>query len=61
MTYPDVQMPHPDIRLLINAGKVIMQEIAAHPDYLRLDYQPDVTIPDAMSALIYLENELNTY
>lgn len=60
MTYPDMGLPHPDIRLLINAGKVILQEIIRHPDLLALNYQPDVTISDAHSALIYLENELNS-
>ncbi|RCJ17979.1 hypothetical protein A6770_33455 [Nostoc minutum NIES-26] len=45
---------------LVDAAKFIIKEIAKHPDYLALDYQPDLTIGDAQTALSYLQSELET-
>lgn len=48
----------PPLDNLVDAGKFILKEIAKHPDYLALEYQPDLTIGDAETALDYLEGEL---
>ncbi|MDZ8106719.1 MAG: hypothetical protein RM338_14030 [Nostoc sp. DedQUE12a] len=48
----------PPLCKLIDAGKFILKEIAKHPDYLALKYQPDLNIGDAETALDYLEAEL---
>ncbi|MBD2492402.1 hypothetical protein [Aulosira sp. FACHB-615] len=48
----------PELHKLVDAGKFILKEIAKHPDYLALNYQPDLTIGDAETALSYLELEL---
>ncbi|MBD2459211.1 hypothetical protein H6G80_34890 [Nostoc sp. FACHB-87] len=50
--------PYPSLHDLVDAGKFILKEIAKHPDYLTLRYQPDLTIGDAETALSYLELEL---
>ncbi|MCC5640259.1 hypothetical protein LC593_31390 [Nostoc sp. CHAB 5844] len=52
------QPPYPSLHDLVDAGKFILKEIAKHPDYLTLGYQPDLTIGDADTALSYLEVEL---
>jgi hypothetical protein len=39
---------------------VILKQISQHPDYLALDYQPDLTVGDAQTALSYLKDELET-
>ncbi|MBD2468827.1 hypothetical protein [Nostoc sp. FACHB-145] len=52
------QPPYPSLHNLVDAGKFILKEIAKHPDYLTLGYQPDLTIGDADTALSYLELEL---
>ncbi|MBD2457692.1 hypothetical protein H6G80_26925 [Nostoc sp. FACHB-87] len=52
------QPPYPSLHDLVDAGKFILKEIAKHPDYLTLEYQPDLTIGDADTALSYLEVEL---
>jgi len=52
------QPPYPSLHDLVDAGKFILKEIAKHPDYLTLGYQPDLTIGDAETALSYLELEL---
>jgi len=45
----------PPLDKLIDAAKFILKEIAKHPDYLALQYQPDLNIGDAETALDYLE------
>ncbi|MBD2491670.1 hypothetical protein [Aulosira sp. FACHB-615] len=50
--------PYPSLHDLVDAGKFILKEIAKHPEYLALNYQPDLTIGDADTALSYLELEL---
>ncbi|MBD2491376.1 hypothetical protein [Aulosira sp. FACHB-615] len=49
---------YPSLHDLVNGAKFLIQEIAKHPDYLTLEYQPDLTIGDADTALSYLEVEL---
>jgi hypothetical protein len=49
---------YPSLHDLVNGAKFLIQEIAKHPDYLTLGYQPDFTIGDAETALSYLELEL---
>ncbi|MBW4565909.1 MAG: hypothetical protein KME32_33480 [Mojavia pulchra JT2-VF2] len=48
----------PNLHTFVDAAKFILNEIARHPDYLTLNYQPDLTIGDAETALSYLELEL---
>ncbi|MBD2302564.1 hypothetical protein [Nostoc sp. FACHB-190] len=52
------QASYPSLHDLVNGAKFLIQEIAKHPDYLTLEYQPDLTISDADTALSYLEVEL---
>ncbi|MBD2458532.1 hypothetical protein H6G80_31260 [Nostoc sp. FACHB-87] len=54
----NTQPPYPSLHDLVDACKFILKEIAKHPDYLTLGYQPDLTIGDAETALSYLELEL---
>ncbi|WP_242062400.1 hypothetical protein [Nostoc punctiforme] len=56
-----VEQPYPSLHDLVDAGKFILKEIAKHPDYLALQYQPDLTIGDAETALDYLEAELEPH
>ncbi|MBW4565944.1 MAG: hypothetical protein KME32_33665 [Mojavia pulchra JT2-VF2] len=53
-------MSHPNLHILIDAAQLILEEIARHPDLKALDYQPDLTIGDALTALSYLKCELET-
>ncbi|MBW4566089.1 MAG: hypothetical protein KME32_34460 [Mojavia pulchra JT2-VF2] len=53
-------MSHPNLRTLIDAAQLILEEIAKHPDFKALDYQPDLTIVDAQTALSYLKCELES-
>ncbi|MBW4565013.1 MAG: hypothetical protein KME32_28705 [Mojavia pulchra JT2-VF2] len=53
-------MSHPNLHTLIDAAQLIIEEIAKHPDYQALDYQPDLTIVDAQTALCYSKCELES-
>ncbi|MBD2254630.1 hypothetical protein [Nostoc parmelioides] len=53
-------VPHPHLYALIDAAQLILKEIAEHPDFLALDYQPDLTVGDAQTALSYLQSELES-
>jgi hypothetical protein len=53
-------MSHPNLHTLIDAAQLIIEEIAKHPDFEALDYQPDLTIGDAQTALSYLKYELQS-
>ena len=53
-------MSNLNLHELINEAEVIIKEITKHPEFLALDYQPDLTIGDAMSALSYLKYELES-
>lgn len=55
---PSISLP--ELHNLIDAAKFLIKEIAKHPDYLALQYQPDLTIGDAETALDYLEAELES-
>ena len=51
-------MSNPNLYELIDAAKIIIKQIAKHPDFKALHYHPDLTIGDAQTALSYLEYEL---
>jgi hypothetical protein len=53
-------MSHPNLHTLIGAAHLILEEIAKHPNFQELDYQPDLTVRDALTALSYLKNELES-
>ncbi|MBD2504667.1 hypothetical protein [Anabaena azotica] len=48
----------PTLQSFIDAAQLILREIAKHPDYQALDYQPDLTLGDAQTALDYLQSGL---
>lgn len=50
----------PTLQSFIDAAQVILKQISQHPDYLALEYQPDLTVGDAQTALSYLKDELKT-
>ncbi|MBD2492690.1 hypothetical protein [Aulosira sp. FACHB-615] len=52
-------MDSPDLLLLVESAKYLISQIEKHPDYQALDYQPDLTIGDAQTALSYLKCELD--
>ncbi|BAT56690.1 unknown protein (plasmid) [Nostoc sp. NIES-3756] len=45
---------------LVTSTHYLVSQITAHPDFQSLDYQPDLTIDDALTALSYLKDELET-
>ncbi len=51
-------MSLPNLYTLVDAAKFILSEIAKHPDFITLEYYPDLTIGDAQTALSYLKHEL---
>ncbi|MBD6620877.1 hypothetical protein FNW02_35385 [Komarekiella sp. 'clone 1'] len=51
-------MSCPNLYTLVDAAKFILNEIAAHPNFVTLEYYPDLTIGDAQTALSYLKQEL---
>ncbi|MBD2615661.1 hypothetical protein H6G94_31165 [Nostoc punctiforme FACHB-252] len=51
-------MSEPNLHSLIDAAQFILKEIAKHPDFLTLEYQPDLTVGDAQTALDYLQSGL---
>ncbi|NDJ25777.1 hypothetical protein GS682_30170 [Nostoc sp. B(2019)] len=51
-------MSLPNLYTLVDAAKFILNEIAVHPDFITLEYYPDLTIGDAQTALSYLKQEL---
>ncbi len=51
-------MSHPNLQNLVDGAILILAEIARHPDFLSLNYHPDVTIGDAQDALTYIKSEL---
>ncbi|RCJ34960.1 hypothetical protein A6770_40815 [Nostoc minutum NIES-26] len=59
-TQQSYSLPCPPLHTLVDAAKFIIKEIAKHPDYLALDYQPDLTVGDAQTALSYLQTELES-
>ncbi|MBD2504875.1 hypothetical protein [Anabaena azotica] len=55
---PSTVSSPPSLDSLIDGAKVILREIAKHPDYLAFEYQPDLTVGDAQTALDYLQSGL---
>ncbi|MCC5639770.1 hypothetical protein LC593_28870 [Nostoc sp. CHAB 5844] len=53
-------MDLPALLLLVESAQFLISQIEKHPDYQKLDYQPDLTIGDAQTALSYLECELES-
>ncbi|MBD2303119.1 hypothetical protein [Nostoc sp. FACHB-190] len=51
-------MDLPDLLLLVESAQFLITQIEIHPDYQALDYQPDLTVGDAQTALSYLKCEL---
>lgn len=43
---------------LVQVSQYLISQVAQHPDFLALNYQPDLTIGDAQTALAYLQCEL---
>lgn len=43
---------------LVGVTQYLLSQIAQHPDFLKLEYYPDLTVGDAQSALSYLKDEL---
>lgn len=43
---------------LVTTAHAVLSLINEHPDYLRLEYYPDMTIPDALMAVEQLRDEL---
>lgn len=43
---------------LVQASQYLISQIAQHLEFLALNYQPDLTIGDAQTALAYLQCEL---
>ncbi|MBD2498559.1 hypothetical protein H6G75_30215 [Nostoc sp. FACHB-280] len=46
--------------LLVESAQYLITQIEKHSDYQALDYQPDLTIGDAQTALSYLKCELES-
>jgi len=51
-------MDLPPLLLLVESAQFLISQIEKHPDYQKLDYQPDLTMGDAQTALSYLKYEL---
>ncbi|MEA5504334.1 hypothetical protein VB735_14670 [Halotia wernerae UHCC 0503] len=51
-------MSLPNLYTLVDAAKFILSEIAKHPDFITIEYYPDLTVGDAQTALSYLKQEL---
>ncbi|MBD2505587.1 hypothetical protein [Anabaena azotica] len=45
---------------LVGVTQYLLSQIAQHPDFLKLEYYPDLTIVDAQTALSYIKDELET-
>ncbi|BAY73356.1 hypothetical protein NIES23_61840 (plasmid) [Trichormus variabilis NIES-23] len=43
---------------LVGVTQYLLSQIAKHPDLLKLEYYPDLTIGDAQTALSYIRDEL---
>ncbi|MBE9052859.1 hypothetical protein IQ243_21030 [Nostocales cyanobacterium LEGE 11386] len=51
-------MPEVSLYELVSCTQYLISQIALHPDLLKLEYYPDLTIGDAQSALSYLKHEI---
>ncbi|MBD2253355.1 hypothetical protein [Nostoc parmelioides] len=43
---------------LVSVTQYLLSQIEKHPDFIKLEYYPDLTIGDAQTALSYLKDEL---
>ncbi|BAB78224.1 hypothetical protein ACN23B_27650 (plasmid) [Anabaena sp. FACHB-709] len=43
---------------LVSVTQYLLSQIEKHPDFLKLEYYPDLTIGDAKTALSYIKYEL---
>ncbi|BAY42106.1 hypothetical protein NIES2111_65020 (plasmid) [Nostoc sp. NIES-2111] len=43
---------------LIGVTQYLLSQIEKHPDFIKLEYYPDLTIGDAQTALSYIKDEL---
>jgi hypothetical protein len=46
---------------LVSCTQYLISQIVQHPDLLKLEYYPDLTIGDAQTALSYLKDELENH
>ncbi|MCG6135700.1 MAG: hypothetical protein MET45_13715 [Nostoc sp. LLA-1] len=53
-------MSEVSLHALVSCIQYLISQIAQHPDLLKLEYYPDLTIGDAQSALSYLKCELES-
>ena len=59
MTNPRFRVePVVPVESLIETTKFLLRQIEGHQDVVFLDYQPDTTLADAISALDELSHEL---
>lgn len=45
---------------LVGVTQYLLSQIEKHPDFLKLEYYPDLTIGDAQTALSYVKDELES-
>jgi hypothetical protein len=45
---------------LVGVTQYLLSQIENHPDFLKLEYYPDLTIGDAQTALSYIRDELES-
>jgi hypothetical protein len=45
---------------LVGVTQYLLSQIENHPDFLKLEYYPDLTIGDAQTALSYIKDELES-
>lgn len=43
---------------LVGVTQYLISKISQHPDFIKLEYYPDLTIGDAQTALSYINDEL---
>ncbi|QLE59626.1 hypothetical protein [Nostoc sp. TCL26-01] len=53
-------MPEINLIDLVNVTQYLLSQIEKHPDFIKLEYYPDLTLSDAETALSYLKDELET-
>ncbi|BAY41843.1 hypothetical protein NIES2111_62390 (plasmid) [Nostoc sp. NIES-2111] len=43
---------------LVGVTQYLLSQIENHPDFIKLEYYPDLTLGDAQTALSYIKDEL---
>jgi hypothetical protein len=43
---------------LVGVTQYLLSQIEKHPDFIKLEYYPDLTLGDAQTALSYIKDEL---